>query len=170
MRRKYLFILLALIPCYLFSEIQYPESLYVEYKETKYRILLGSIYHYVEEAFGIPLEKKMLFREASDAYEIWELRYSDFNLTYSTYHNKIIDITILNDTFKTSLNIEIGDSEEDVIKVYGNPSEIIYRFEKMIIYDQYIPEINSDGQYTRIMFEISNGIVTRIIFYIDSLA
>jgi hypothetical protein len=170
MKRNYILVLLLLIPSYLFSDIRYPESLYLEHKQTGYRILLGSIPQYVEMEYGTPLERKMLFREATGAWELWELKYSDFTFMYSTYHNKIMDVTIFTNAFKTSLGIEIGDSEENVLKAYGEPSEIIYNMAKTIIYNKFIPEINSHGQCTYLMFEIGGGIVEKIDFYIDFLS
>jgi hypothetical protein len=158
------------MPYYLFSEIQYPESLYVEHTETGYRILLGSIPQNVEREYGHPLEKKMLFRVASGAWELWETRYSNFIIRYSTYYNEITEIILLNDTFKTSLGIKVGDTEENLIKTYGNPIDIIYYLEKRMIYDKYIPEINSDGEFTRIMFDTDGSVITRIRFSIESYA
>jgi hypothetical protein len=125
MKKKNLFlILLIFIPYCLFSDIQYPESLYVKHNETEYRILLGSTPQRVIRRFGHPLEEKMIFRINSGVWEFWELRYFNFILRYNTYYNEITEIILFDDTFKTSLNIKVGDSEEDVLKVYGNPRSV----------------------------------------------
>jgi hypothetical protein len=176
MKNKFVLFLLLFIPSYLFSDLQYPESLYVVHKESGYRILLGStLYQNIERNFGNPTERKLISRghntasrEPNGASEIWEITYPDFILQYNIYYGEVTSITLLNDTFKTSLDINIGDREDDLLKAYGEPSEIVYLMEKSIIYNKFIPEINVNGAFIQIIFQTSLGFVDKIIFLSDS--
>jgi hypothetical protein len=77
----------------------------------------------------------------------------------------ITSIKFRMNSFHTSTNIKIGSRIDEVVNVYGTPTyitsndkgEIIYQFE------QFIEEINIEGEYTLIQFKVFSNRVVEIL-------
>ncbi|MCL2793514.1 MAG: hypothetical protein FWD87_10555 [Spirochaetaceae bacterium] len=175
MKYKLLFIVL-LIPNILFadlfsypSDISFPESLFFIHRETGFRIMLGLPPEFVLTHFGKPSEKRMTHQFRSPDYQRWEIVYEDFIIDYRTYDFVITYINIITDSFYTSKGIKIGSTVNEVINAYGNPRVTVSRDGyEIMLYDRFIPEINSDSEYTTIQFTIKNNVVVRVIMAIGS--
>jgi hypothetical protein len=169
MKYKCLFLFLF-IPVCLFAEIVYPESLYVIDKKFGYKLMIGTSPEFVENFFGKPKEKILRFKFISPDYEFWDIIYNDFEIRYQTYDHMITSIKINTDAFYTSKNITVGSSLSEVIQGYGDPTYINRTSEGELIYqyEQFIKEINLEGEYTVIQFRILNNKVQEILIDIVS--
>jgi hypothetical protein len=158
------------MPMCVFSEITYPDSLYIIDKESGYKIMLGSSPEFAEIHFGQPKAKLLKFSFTSPDYEIWDIIYDGFEIRYQTYDKMISGIKITTDVMCTSENISVGSSLSEVIQAYGNPTRTRVNKEGEIEYQyaQFIKEINLDSEYTVVIFIILNDKVKEIAIDIVS--
>jgi hypothetical protein len=165
MKLKILF-LLFFPPLLSFGDIIFPDSLYVVHKETGYKIMIGTAPEFVERHFGKPQKKILRFKFQSPDYEIWDIVYDSFEIRYQTYDNIITSIKLLNNSFSTSQNVEIGYLQTNVINIYGTPTYITIndKGEAIYQYEKFINELNIDGEYTLLQFTFSGNKVTEILF------
>jgi hypothetical protein len=164
MKYKY-FVLLIFVSSLTHAEIFFPDYLYVIHKETGYKILLGTSPRFIEKYFGKPNKKELKFQFVSPDYEIWDMIYDNFEIRYQTLDVMITGIKIRNDNFYTSKNIKVGSTISEVINHYGHPTYTYTNSEGVLIYlyEQYIKEINSEGLYTVIQFNIEKSTVVEIL-------
>ena len=168
---KFSFVCLILfIPFSIFSDIVFPESLYVIDTESSYKIMLGVSPEFIEKEYGEPNDKKLRYKFSSPNYEIWSMTYDGFEIWYDTYDKMITSIEILNQSFCTSKYIKIGDPLSKIIQLYGAPNYISKNIEGEEIYDYngFFKEINLDGEYTSLQFIISDGKIIKIFIAIIS--
>ncbi len=170
---KLLTTLMIFVSSFIYAEITYPDYYYVIDKETNFRIVLGGAPGFVSKSYDAPLSKELLFKATYPEYEIWREKYEcGLVLEYETYDFMISAIRIDNDRFITSMGLEIGSTRDDVIKLYGEPTRMIFRDSDIgivkFLYESDHKEINLDGEYSLIEITLMNDIVTRIILEIVS--
>jgi hypothetical protein len=161
-------ILLSMIFCTLvFSDVTYPEDFYVVHNTSKYRILLGQNETPDETILGDYISKEKLFEPVQDMWSIWKEVYSNITLIYETNPYEITYIILTSNEYTTSLGISVGSHEGLIFEKMGKPNySYIDEGGNNLLYNFSIPEINEVGEYTQILFEVMDGIVTKIIISI----
>jgi hypothetical protein len=152
------------------SEISYPEDCLLIDNIRGLNLLLGDTIGTFFENYEIQ-EKELLAQFDDPVYEFWRIQIdTDLSVNYNTYSNTVNFIITKNSNFSTSRNISVGNTNEDVISRYGQPS-YSYTDELgrvMFIYASFIPEINNSSQYTSVIFIFSENRVDEIALSIES--
>jgi len=161
--------LLILIPISLFGEIIFPESVYLVDNETGFKIMLGLPPSFIENEYGPPKEKSIVYKYPSGNEE-WRVVYTDFIIKYHTHDMKVTYIGTMSSKFSTP-KVKIGDSLSKITRLYGNPvhAHIYNNSELLYLYSKEIPEINTVSELTTIQFGFINNRIIGIYLYIVSV-
>lgn len=165
-------ICIMFFPILTFGDMTFPDSVSVVDVQTGFKIMLGLTPRFVEREYA-PSNEKRLLRRYSSGIEIWSVTYDDFRIIYETFDMTINTIEIKTNRFRTSNGITIGDPLVNVIKAYGNPTDIQRGAQGELFFvfrhDRF-REINDYSEFTQIQFTIINNRVYRIFLSIRSWA
>ncbi len=166
----YLFIVITVANSNELSLI-YPDDFVIYDNDKNFNLILGGIHDFLERAYGSPLNSEILYENEKPFYQFVNEEYRGFTIVFSTDIRRIDQIDIISENMVTSRGIAIGSTVGNVLQEYGSPItgyNSLFPDKNLMVYSNYYPEINFQGEMTYLVFEIIQNKVSGISIYIAS--
>ncbi len=153
-KRIFLTVLLFIIPATMFALV-FPVDLYVIDTDKDFAITLGCPVYYLELYYGSPITSEVIWHNKSTGYTQERRFYSNFEIMTDSLTRCIKSFKTQSMDFETSRGIRINDKLKKVRQTYGKGIYMEEESQTILLYEAFIPEINMDGEYTRMRFRFT---------------